>query len=178
MEREDADTAMTASAGAHDFERKSAPDRRTKLSFFCTLFGITLVLAGLFGCAMYAYQMKQQNSVLSQPAVSARIVAATRERNDGTRFTDALLDYARPTPDGPVDCKSAPARFMGWSPAFDVGNMVEVHPQPGSCYRPIHAPDIGNPGKTLIGSLLSLLIGAAMFAMGYRLRPQRKTGFG
>ncbi len=164
---------MTGNTGADDIERPagapSTRDRRTKLSFFCTLLGITIVLAGLAGCAMYAYQVKQQNNILSQPAVSARIVAATRERNDGSRFTDALLDYARPTPDGPVECKASPARFMGWSPAFDVGNTVEVHPQPGSCYRPIHAPDIGHPHTTLLASLLSLLIGAAVFALGRAL---------
>jgi hypothetical protein len=149
---------------------------RTKLGFFLSLLGITIVLAGLAGCASYAYQTKQQSDVLAQPAALARIVSSKRERSENTRFTDALLDYVRTSTDGPVDCKSSPVRFLGWSAAFDVGSTIEVHPQQGSCYRPIYAPDIGSPNGTLLPSLIALLIGTIVFALGYRLRSHQTTG--
>jgi hypothetical protein len=142
-------------------------------AFISALLGITIVLAGLAGCAASLYQAKQQNIIVSTPIAAARIVSATRERNESTRFTDALVDYVRQTANGPVDCRNSPARLMGWSAEFDVGNTVMVYPQAGSCYQPIYALDIGDPGRTLNVSLITLLAGSAVLGLSYLFARRR-----
>jgi len=146
------------------------PNDPTFLESFGLAFGTVLVLASALGYATHLYQWKQESNVLTHPPARAVIVSIKRENS----FTDALIDYERQTPAGPVVCKNAPARFEDWSHDLEVGKIVEVYPQPGSCYRPIYAPDIGDSQTTKIVSLIALPIGVALFIAGYSSLQRRR----
>jgi hypothetical protein len=162
--------APDVAASAGSINRKRAPrfpTDPTPLEVLGFAFGSAIVLASFFGYAVHLYQWKQERNVLTHAAARAAIVFADRKQTRNNRFTDALIDYERQTPAGPVTCRNAPARFKEWSQDFEVGKVVEVYPQPGSCYRPIYAPDIGNPRTSLLVSLIAFPIGMAFFGAGY-----------
>jgi hypothetical protein len=149
--------------------RSSQPPSQTdptRLQWFGMMFGMTLALAGCLGLGVSISDWRWQNYVLAHSGVPALIVAAKRTEPEAS-FTDVLLNYERRTSDGVVACEKAPARLNGWSADFEVGKAIQVFPQPGSCYRPIYAPDIRNPLPVLLLSLIALPLGIACFWAGH-----------
>jgi hypothetical protein len=170
--------ASDVAASGGGFSRKRPPrlpTDPTPLEVLGFAFGSVIVLASFFGYAVHLYQWKQESNVLTHPAARAAIVSADRKQTRDNHFTDALINYERQTPAGPVACRNAPARFKEWSQDFEVGKVVEVYPQPGSCYRPIYAPDIGNPQTPLVVSLIAFPIGMALFGTGYWAFRRRRS---
>jgi len=155
--------------------RRVPPPLPTQLSDLESMAMISgaavIVFVGLMGLGMFLHQWQQERFLLTEPATPAIIVSINREskRND---FTEALLDYERQTPGGPVACRRAQALFRSGN--FAVGERVEVHPQPGSCYRPVYAPDVGNPRMSLLVSAIAFPVGIALFGAGFSSFRQRQ----
>jgi hypothetical protein len=147
--------------------RRPPPPLPTQLSDLESMAMISgaavIVFVGLMGLGMFLHQWQQERLVLSEPAAQATIVSS--DRRSGSSVTEALLDYERQTSAGPVACRHAPALFKHGN--FEVGDRVEVHPQPGSCYRPVYAPDVGNPLMALLVSMIAFPVGIALFGAGY-----------
>jgi hypothetical protein len=158
---------VTSAGGISRKRAPRLPTDPTPLEMLGILLGPVIVFFSFFGYAVHLYQWKQESNVLTHPATRAAIVSVEKKQIRSNRFTDALLDYERQTEAGPVACRNAPARFRDWSQDFEVGKTVEVYTQPGSCYRPIYAADIGSPQTTKLVSLIAFPIGIAFFAAGY-----------
>jgi hypothetical protein len=152
------------------------PTEPNRLEFFSMTLGLASALAGGFGFAVYTYETRLERHIARTPVAHATIISATRKQ-EGHHFTDALLDYERQSPADPVPCVRASARFDGWSDTFAVGRTVDVYPQDGSCYRPIYAPDIGNPLPVLIVSAICMPTGLAIFAGTLGSYRQRRRQF-
>jgi hypothetical protein len=155
--------------GAFDRRRASPPlpSEPTALEFMGMAFGVIVVFLGLAGLGIFLHQWTSERLVLREAPAQAVIVSIEKKQSDGRAFADVRLDYQRQTPTGPVACRRAQARIWRGSRDLELGKMVEVYSQPGSCTQPFYAPDIGNPRKTLLASLLAFPIGIAMLCSGY-----------
>jgi hypothetical protein len=139
--------------------------------------GIVTALAGCLGFAIYLYDMRLAWHVVKTPAARATIVSTTQKHAGGKPLTDALLDYERQSPAGPVHCQRAPMSFAGPSETFAVGKQVDVYPQDGSCYRPIYAPDIGHPLAVILFSSVAFPCGLAIFGATLASSRRRRRQF-
>ena len=148
---------------SRDNGSRPPPTEPNRIEFFGMALGLLVALAGIVGLAVCAYETRLEWYVAATPAVRATIVASAAKQTGSNRFTDALLDYERQQASAPVACHRAPARFGGHSDDFAVGKTIDVHPQQGSCYRPVYAPDIGRPRAVLAVSAVALTCGLALF---------------
>jgi hypothetical protein len=113
-------------------------------------------------------QWKQERFVHTEPAATATIMAIEKNVSNGSNsFADVRLDYERQTSKGPLACRRSLARLKHGGQNLEVGQTVQVYPQPGSCSNPYYAPGIGNPRSTLIASVIAFPIGIAMLCTGY-----------
>jgi len=139
----------------------------TALQSMGMVFGVFALFLGLAGLGVFVHQWTSERLVLREAPARAVIVSIEKQRSGSSAFADVRLDYQRQTPKGPVACRRAQARIWQGSQDLEPGKTVEVYSQPGSCIQPFHAPDIGNPRKTLLASLLAFPIGIAMLCAGY-----------
>jgi hypothetical protein len=151
------------------------PTEPTPLEMMGMVFGVFIIFMGLIGLAIFVVQWKQERFVHTEPASTATIVAIEKSVSNGSNsFADVRLDYERQTSKGSVACRRSLARLKHGGQDLEVGQTVEVYPQPGSCSNPYYAPDIGNPRSTLIASMIAFPIGIAMLCTGYSLFRRRQ----
>lgn len=139
-----------------------SPMQPTMLETLGMVFGVFFVFLGLMELGVFVHQSTSERLVLREAAVQAAIVSIERPRSGSDHYADVRVDYQRQGPSGPVACRRVLVRLGYGSQDLEVGQTVQLHPQPGGCSQPIYAPDIGNPQKTLWGSLIAFPVGIAM----------------
>jgi hypothetical protein len=128
--------------------------------------GIAFIAIAGFFCVFAFAESGKLAYVGSHAPVVATIVSRTEVNGRGTKkYTAALIDYWRETPNGAVHC-TVPKKLPGWSPDYDAGKTLTIYPRENTCYEPYSVfPTESSPAAIVIAAISFVLIGAMLIRL-------------